>query len=101
MYTQRRKFLAPKTLQIRGCGGMLPQKVVKCRVSEMHFLLFPISLQKGKLCNNIINVNVLVLIECEELLKSSISRLSLVLRKGVFSLFILLKLRSAVQVDTR
>ena len=58
------------------------------------------TLQTGKLCYNAININyVLVFINYVELQDSSISCV-MVLRKGVCSLLILLKLRSAVNVDT-
>ena len=52
------------------------------------------TLKTGELCYNIINVNVLVLVNVKNL--PSV----MVLHKSVFSLFILLIIRSAVQVDT-
>ena len=32
---------APKTRTLRGCGGMLPQKIFIFRASEMPFPIFP------------------------------------------------------------
>ena len=61
------------------------------------------TLQTGKLCYNAININyVLVLIYriARELNLSSVGSSVMILRKGVCSLFIPLRLRSAVYEDT-
>ena len=55
--------------------------------------------QTGKFCYNAININYVLLLICR--IARELNLLSvMVLRKGVCSLFILLKLRSAVHVDT-
>ena len=57
------------------------------------------TLQTGKLCYNAININYVIVLICgiaRELNLSSV----MVIRKGVCSLFIPLKLRSAVHADT-
>ena len=57
------------------------------------------TLQTGKLCYNAININYVLLFIGR--ITRELNLLSvMVLRKGVCSLFILLKLRSAVNVDT-
>ena len=57
------------------------------------------TLQTGKLCYNAININYVLVFICR--ITRQLNLLSvMVLRKGVCSLFILLKLRSAVNVDT-
>ena len=57
------------------------------------------TLKMGELCYNIINFHVLVLVMCKIAKELNLPSVT-VLRKGVFNLFILLKLRPAVQVDT-
>ena len=57
------------------------------------------TLQTGKLCYNAININYVLVLKCRterELNHSSV----MILRKKVCSLFISLKLRSAMYVDT-
>ena len=56
------------------------------------------TLNTGELCYNIINVNVPVWWMCKIAIDLNLPSV-MVLRKGVFNLFILLKLRSAVHVD--
>ena len=57
------------------------------------------TLQTGKLCYNAININYVLVFIFK--ITRQLNLLSvMVLRKGVCSLFILLKLRSAVNVDT-
>ena len=57
------------------------------------------TLQTGKLCYNAININYVLVFIFK--ITRQLNLLSVkVLRKGVCSLFILLKLRSAVNVDT-
>ena len=58
------------------------------------------TLDTGKLCDNIINVNGLVLVNLQIIAKELNLPSVMVLHKVVFNLFILLKLCSAVQVDT-
>ena len=56
------------------------------------------TLNTGELCYNIINVNVPVWWMCKIAIDLNVPSV-IVLRKGVFNLLILLKLRSAVHVD--
>ena len=57
------------------------------------------TLQTDKFCYNAININYVLVLICR--IARELNLLSvMVLRKGVYSLFIPLKLRSAVHVDT-
>ena len=57
------------------------------------------TLQTGKICYNAININYVLVLICRIARERNLSSV-MVLRKGVCSLFIQLKLRSAVCVDT-
>ena len=57
------------------------------------------TLQTGKLCHNAININYVLVLICRIARELNLSFV-VVLCKGVCSLFIPLKLRSAVYVDT-
>ena len=58
------------------------------------------TLQTGKLCYNAININYVLVLICRIARELNFSYV-VVLFKGVCSLFMPLKLRSAVYVDTR
>ena len=57
------------------------------------------TLQMGKLCYNAININYVLVLMCRIARELNLSSVT-VLPKGVCSLFIPTKLRSAVYVDT-
>ena len=57
------------------------------------------TLQRGTLCYNAININYVFVLICRIARELNLSSI-MVLRKGICSLFIPLKLRSAVYVDT-
>ena len=57
------------------------------------------TLQTGKLCYTVININYVLVLICRIERELNLSPV-MVLRKGVRTLFIPLKLRSAVHVDT-
>ena len=57
------------------------------------------TVQTGKLCYNAININYVLVLICRNARELNLSSVT-VLRKGVCSLFIQLKLRSTVYVDT-
>ena len=57
------------------------------------------TLQTGKLCYNAININYVLVLVCRIARELNLSSV-MIFRKGVCSLFIPLKLRTAVYVDT-